>query len=227
MGVSMRLRQDLDRAGRYLEAMASELAQIDDNLAQDDWLSVRARLGVLTADFNEAVSDVDESLGTTGARSRILRYMQLRLGKTVSKEELSGVAGIHEWARRIRELRQDFGWDIHSANTQEGLGTGEYILMQEHPDPGLARAWTAARKARNLRTAGGTPPPRIRIIEFLKMVYPRCADKEQLAHVAGSFEIAEKAIGELNREGWKITECPSSDDAASTGFRLGALGPMG
>jgi biotin operon repressor len=40
-------------------------------------------------------------------RSRILRLLQHRAGQEVSGEEIAEVAGISEWARRIRELRAD------------------------------------------------------------------------------------------------------------------------
>ena len=57
-------------------------------------------VGVLTADFDDRVAEVDQLLGTTGAQSRILLYLRSRVGETVTKDELSGVAGIYEWARR-------------------------------------------------------------------------------------------------------------------------------
>lgn len=41
------------------------------------------------------------------ARARILGYLQARDGEWVAGEELAEVAGISEWARRIRELRED------------------------------------------------------------------------------------------------------------------------
>ncbi len=223
MGDPRRLRKNLDRASRQLEAMVNELAEVDDALSADDWLSVRARIGLMTADFNDAVAEVDRLVGTTGARARILRYMQIRLGETVSKEELSGVAGIHEWARRVRELRQDLGWDIHSVNTRDGLGVGDYVLIRGHADPGLAGAWTSARKMRNLRTAGGKPAPKTRVLEFLKEIYPRGGDTEQLAHVAGSAGNAESAIADLIADGWALEETPSGDESFLSGWHLVSL----
>ena len=96
------LQKSIRRAARRLEAIAAELDGVDvEHLTGDDWLRVRARIGDLTADFNDGVADVDRLLGTTGGRARILRYLQLRQGEIVTKEELSGVAGIYEWARRV------------------------------------------------------------------------------------------------------------------------------
>lgn len=46
------------------------------------------------------------------ARHRILAYLRKYVGTVISGEELMVVAGISEYARRIRELRVQFGWRI-------------------------------------------------------------------------------------------------------------------
>jgi len=43
------------------------------------------------------------------ARDRLRRYFEQHVGEIVDKDELAQVAGIHEWARRVRELRDDDG----------------------------------------------------------------------------------------------------------------------
>lgn len=55
------------------------------------------------------------------ARDRILRYFEQREGEVVHADEIAAVAGIHAWARRIRELR-DAGHPI------EHLGAGRYVM---------------------------------------------------------------------------------------------------
>lgn len=55
------------------------------------------------------------------AKERILRYLEQREGEVVHADELAEVAGIHAWARRIRELR-DQGYPI------EHLGGGRYVM---------------------------------------------------------------------------------------------------
>jgi hypothetical protein len=191
-----------------------------ERLTADEWLLVRARVGNLTADFNEAVTEVDDLLGTTGAQNRILRYLRIRLGEKVNKEDLSGVGGIHEWARRVRELREDHGWAIHTANTRGDLAVGEYILELDRPDPDLARGWMLARQMRDLKTAGGAAPPKFRVLEFLKRIHPRAVDREQVAHVAGSSAEASRAVDELRSEGWQIATCPVDDPLTPGGWRL-------
>ena len=223
MSDTTRLQRSIRRAARRLEAIATELNSVDgESLSGDEWLRVRARIGNLTADFNEGVADVDRLLGTTGGQARILRYLQLRLGEVVTKEELSGVAGIYEWARRVRELRMDHGWAIHSAVTRGDLRVGEYILELDRPDEDLARNWTTARRIRSLRTAGGVAPPRVRLLEFLKAIYPQSADIEQLVYVAGSPGHCSRCLEELASEGWRIV-ATEDDPGTANGYRLASV----
>ncbi|MPX97957.1 HNH endonuclease [Salinivibrio sp. VYel6] len=70
------------------------------------------------------------------ARERILQLFLSRVGEKVTKEEISSVANINEWARRIRELRDEHGYEIKSHKDQPSLlKPGEYILASETPSP--------------------------------------------------------------------------------------------
>jgi hypothetical protein len=77
-------------------------------------------------------SDVDAAimkkvLSETSGRARILEYMKVKVGQVVTKEELIIVSGIHDYPRRIRELR-DAGWDIASMYEDSALRPGDYVL---------------------------------------------------------------------------------------------------
>lgn len=218
------LERALRRARRRVDAIGAEIGKIDaSDLSADDWLLARAQVGNLVADFNISVAEVDRLLQTTGAQGRILQYLRLRLGEKVTKDELSGVAGIYEWARRVRELRQDHGWAIHSSVTRSDLRVGEYRLESDGPNEDLALDWAIARRIRTLRTSGGVLPPRTRVLEFLKATHPRWADNEQLAHVAGSSKAAAGAIEDLKREGCPIVESGQDAALAPGGCRLTSL----
>jgi HNH endonuclease len=68
------------------------------------------------------------------ARKRILELLLLNIGQKVTKEQIIAVAQISEWARRIRELRDEFGYEILSHKDRPGdLKPGEYILASETP----------------------------------------------------------------------------------------------
>lgn len=72
-----------------------------------------------------------------GSKEKLRRYLRDRIGKVVSHTELQQASGgAAEWARRLRELR-DEGWLIKSHNDRSDLKPGEYILeaivQQERP----------------------------------------------------------------------------------------------
>ena len=70
------------------------------------------------------------------ARDRILNLFLENIGNVVSKGQISKVANISEWARRVRELRDEYGYEIKSHKQMNGkLRPGEYIL--ENPIPNL------------------------------------------------------------------------------------------
>lgn len=78
------------------------------------------------ADKMRAVMAIDD------AKTRILEYFKLSVGRKVTKDQLMLVARISEWARRVRELRKA-GWDIITNNKAAGLRPGVYLLRSLTP----------------------------------------------------------------------------------------------
>ena len=68
-----------------------------------------------------------------GAKEKIRRFFMERIGQTVSAQEIAAVAGISEWARRVRELRDEEKWPIITHNDNEDLKPGEYRLDSAPP----------------------------------------------------------------------------------------------
>jgi hypothetical protein len=66
----------------------------------------------------------------SGVRDKILEYFKVNVGKPVTGEELRYVANdTKEWARRVRELRTEFGWMVVTKQTgRPDLPIGVYIL---------------------------------------------------------------------------------------------------
>ena len=63
------------------------------------------------------------------ARERMLMYLKANVGKKVTSKELAEVANISEFARRIRELRQELGgWQISTGMNRPDLRPDEYLL---------------------------------------------------------------------------------------------------
>ncbi|MAN64389.1 MAG: HNH endonuclease [Parvibaculum sp.] len=66
----------------------------------------------------------------------------------MNSEELREVAGgISEWARRIRELRDEEGYQILTHNDRASLKPGEYILENPKPEPSFERAISKETRA--------------------------------------------------------------------------------
>lgn len=63
-----------------------------------------------------------------GARDRIRDFFIANVGKVLKTQKIRKVGGISEYARRIRELRDEEGFQIKSHVDRADLKPGEYIL---------------------------------------------------------------------------------------------------
>ena len=64
------------------------------------------------------------------AKDRIRQFLVAHTGEVVTSYDLRAAVGpgVTEWARRLRELRNDDGWPIRSNNDDDTLRPGEYRL---------------------------------------------------------------------------------------------------
>lgn len=71
-----------------------------------------------------------------GSKERIRRFLLANVGRVITSTEIRDAAGIDvsEWARRVRELREDEGWQILTHNDNAGLKPGQYILKEGPPE---------------------------------------------------------------------------------------------
>jgi hypothetical protein len=74
-----------------------------------------------------------------GARAKLRKYFLKNLGNVLTSKELQKVAGISEWARRVRELRSEEGYKILTHNDRADLKPGQYVLEDPKPQPAFAR----------------------------------------------------------------------------------------
>lgn len=72
------------------------------------------------------------------ARDRIRSFLEQHVGEVVTTQEIREVAQISEYARRIRELRDDEGMQIRSHNDRHDLKPGEYVLETLDRQPVLS-----------------------------------------------------------------------------------------
>lgn len=83
-----------------------------------------------------------------GARSKLREHFLNNVGKVMDSEELREVAGgITEWARRVRELRSEEGYQIKTHNDRGDLKPGQYILEDPVPQPAFERAISKETRA--------------------------------------------------------------------------------
>jgi hypothetical protein len=156
-------------------------------------------------------------LGLGSATARLLDYLQAHVGEVTNKHQLRGVAGIGEWARRLRELRVEHGYEIASGMTREDMAPSEYVLESPYPDEQLAADWEEANRIRRM-----TVSMKERLLTYLLAIYPRSADMERLRHVAQK-QSWPRRMRELVEEGWRISSSRMDPDLKPGDYRLDSL----
>ena len=79
-------------------------------------------------------------MAKNGARTKLRTHFLKNVGRVMNSTELSKVSGSKsEWARRVRELRQDEGYKILTHNDRANLKPGQYLLEEPTPMPVLEK----------------------------------------------------------------------------------------
>jgi len=68
----------------------------------------------------------DENSG----KGRIREYLRDKVGEPVKSDRIARVSGISQYARRIRELRNEEGFVIDSTRTRAALGQNDYFVVE-------------------------------------------------------------------------------------------------
>lgn len=82
-----------------------------------------------------------------GAKAKLREYLLEHVGEVIASDTLRLVAGTSEWARRVRELRDEEGLSILTHNDRSDLKPGEYILTSPKPKPAFARGISKETRA--------------------------------------------------------------------------------
>lgn len=144
-----------------------------------------------------------------GGKAKILAYLKERVGKDVYGEELRVASGIHEWARRVRELRVEDGYEIAE------LGRSTYRLESAKPNRERAKQWQLANELRNRRGSA-----RDRIGDFLEANVGQVVTRDQIDYVARIAE-GSRRVRELRDEyGWPIESHVDDRDMQPGEYRL-------
>jgi len=94
--------------------------------------------------------------GQKGSRAKLRTYFLANLGKIMNSDELREIAGTSEWARRVRELRDEEGYQILTHHDRSNLKPGEYLLEIDKPQPAFERGISKETRAYVLDRNGFT-----------------------------------------------------------------------
>lgn len=211
--------------------LASLLAEFDDHA---DIPQLRERVCRLIP-MHKVLQNLGKSLLSEStkisASARIISYLQEYSGEVISGDELMVVAGISEYARRVRELRRQEGWPILSGVTanamrieaeEAGLPAdeaapkmkpNEYFLAEDSQDREAAHRWHIANRIRKSKKG-----LQAKLLEyFLENVGQRLSS-EELAYIAGKATSWARRTRELRtEEGWPIVTKFSGDPSLPMG----------
>lgn len=93
-----------------------------------------------------------------GAQAKLRAFFEANVGRVVTSQQLRDAAGsnVSEWARRVRELRNEVGMQILTHNDRADLKPNEYILESLKLRPVIARALSGKVRRRILERNGFT-----------------------------------------------------------------------
>lgn len=181
--------------------------------------SLRNKVLLLVPCFNH-LRDLGKSLIPAtiarSARDRILHYFQKYPAVIISGDELLVVSGIQEYARRVRELKVQFGWSIVSGLTAKQMaeenefplpninvtmmGPSDYILLSPQQDRDAAHRWNLANEIRRENIA-----VRDKILKYLRKNVGQKITGEELKYLAKDRSEWARRVRELRTEyGWPV-----------------------
>ena len=165
------------------------------------------------------------------AKNRILYYFTSYPNAVIHADELLAIAGISEWARRVRELRVQEGWAITSGKTlNEMANSGEldiklfgtdkfrpeqYILLNEVQDRDAAHRWHTANQIRKESISA-----KDRLLKFLCQNVGMPVSNEELFYVAKTSEWARRTRELRTEDGWRVFTNQSGRPDLASGFYI-------
>lgn len=92
-----------------------------------------------------------------GSRKRILEFLLVNIGRVIDGKEIQEASGgASEWARRVRELRDEEGYQILTNKDRADLKQGQYLLETKKRRPAFARGISKETRAFVLERNGYT-----------------------------------------------------------------------
>ena len=215
-------RRSIQNDPEYLhEKLIELLTNFSEELEKED---LRPKVVALVPAFH-TLRDLGSSLIpkeiAPSARDRILAYLRQYPYTIIDGDELMVVSGISEWARRVRELRVQFGWWIYSGVTfkqmaqnpedleaflaigidPEKVKPEQYVLMNNEQDRDAALRWNIINEIRKKKIS-----VKDKIIEYLRKNVGKQVTGEELSYLAGDAKEWARRVRDLRtEEGWPIS----------------------
>jgi hypothetical protein len=181
---------DAAPAFRHLAARIDEISTyLDEPEAREELESVVTQLRILLI---RHFGRKPRASHGAGARAVIRDYFHANVGRWIEGEEIAAVSGIQEWARRIRELRVQEGYDIEEQDDR-------YCLRHSQPDTKSAAHW---EKLHAIRQTDGSA--RDRILTLFTSFVGQVLSRDEIDYV-GKIKEGSRRLRELRDEfGWPI-----------------------
>ncbi len=152
----------------------------------------------------------------SSARKRILYYFKKYPRVIINGDEILVVSGIQEYARRIRELKVQFGWSIVSGATAKqmteedeltiedinipSMRPADYIMLSTEQDRDAAHRWNLANEIRREKLS-----VRDKLLKFFRNNVGMKITGEELRYIANNRSEWARRVRELRTEfGWPI-----------------------
>ena len=203
-----------------IQKIRQELQNLIDNFANElQRKDLRKKVLSLVSVFHH-LRELGKSLinrsDASSARNRILFYFKKYPQIVINGDELLVVSGIQEYARRVRELRVEFGWSIISGITAKEMAAenefplenvkvsemkpDDYILLSQAEDREAAHRWSIANDIRKRKGAVIT-----KALDYFKENVGKPVTGEELRYVANNKTEWARRVRELRTEfGWPI-----------------------
>jgi hypothetical protein len=201
---------------RIRKELQELLSNFEQELRSDD---LRRKVLALIPCFHQ-LRDLGKSLIPSemarSARERILHYFRKYPQIVISGDELLVVSGIQEYARRVRELKIEFGWPLISGLTVKqmaeesefplaeiditSMGPSDYILLTPRQDRDAAFRWNLANEIRKENIS-----VREKILKYLRANVGQRVTGEELKYLAKDRSEWGRRVRELRTEfGWPV-----------------------
>lgn len=205
-------RQRKEQPKSIIDKVNALVSEVETKLSQYrvkySGLSWREKV-LLLVQVNKAVKGLginsNSEAANVGARDRIRLYFCQHVQTIISSDELEVVSGISEFARRIRELRVQYGYKILTGNSNDpdvglSLRPNDYFLLDAEPDHTAARRWHIANRIR--RGTGGSG---IKILNYLKENVGQVVTSEELYYVSKASEYGRRTRELRTEQGYSIS----------------------